>query len=137
MFWDEEVTPEDVDEIIEWTAREIYRYGMETAAILFLESYKPMSRVGASMGQVFLFPLLPLFGDNAIIKGDKAFQTFQEHENVEKLIQRLEDIAAHGIKPKEKKTETIEQKEGNQEGEGEKEGKPVQEKKGWRKYLPF
>ena len=134
MFWDEEVTPEDVDEIIEWTAREIYRYGMETAAILFLESYKPMSRVGASMGQVFLFPLLPLFGDNAIIKGDKAFQTFQEHENVEKLIQRLEDMAAHGIKPKEKKTETIEQKEGGKEGEEEK---PVQEKNGWRKYLPF
>ena len=133
MFWDEEVTPEDVDEIIEWTAREIYRYGMETAAILFLESYKPMSRVGASMGQVFLFPLLPLFGDNAIVKGDKFFRIFQEHENVEKLIQRLEDIAAHGIKPKEKKTETIEEKE----GEEEEEEKPVQEKNGWRKYLPF
>jgi len=133
MFWDEEITPKDVDEIIEWTAREIYRYGMETAAILFLESYKPMSRVGASMGQVFLFPLLPLFGDNAIIKGDKFFRIFQEHENVEKLIQRLEDIAAHGIKPGEKETETIEQNEGEKEGED----KPVQEKKGWRKYLPF
>lgn len=137
MFWDEEVTPEDVDEIIEWTARELYRYGMETAAILFLESYKPMSRVGASMGQVFLFPLLPLFGDNAIVKGDKFFRIFQEHENVEKLIQRLEDIAAHGIKSKEKKTETGEQKEGLEEWEEEKEEKPVQEKKGWRKYLPF
>jgi hypothetical protein len=137
MFWDEEVTPEDVDEIIEWTARELYRYGMETAAILFLESYKPMSRVGASMGQVFLFPLLPLFGDNAIVKGDKFFRIFQEHENVEKLIQRLEDIAAHGIKSKEKKTETGEQKEGLEEGGEEKEEKPVQEKKGWRKYLPF
>jgi hypothetical protein len=137
MFWDEEVTPEDVDEIIEWTAREIYRYGMETAAILFLESYKPMSRVGASMGQVFLFPLLPLFGDNAIVKGDKFFRIYQEHENVEKLIQRLENIAAHGIKPKKKMTEAIEQKEGGKEGEEEEEEKPVQEKKGWRKYLPF
>jgi hypothetical protein len=133
MFWDEELTPEDVDEVIEWTAREIYRYGMETAAILFLESFKPMSRVGASMGQVFLFPLLPLFGDNAIVKGDHFFQTFQEHENVEKLIQRLEDIAAHGIEPKEKKTDTKEKKE----DEEETEEKPVQEKKGWRKYLPF
>ena len=123
MFWDEDLTSEDVDDIVEWTAREIYRYGMETAAILFLESYKPMSRVGASMGQVFLFPLLPLFGDSAIVKGDKFFRTFQEHENVEKLIQRLEDMAAHGIEPKEKKEETEE--------------KPIQEKKGWRKYLPF
>lgn len=132
MFWDEEITPEDVDEIIEWTAREIYRYGMETAAILFLESYKPMSRVGASMGQVFLFPLLPLFGDSAIVKGDKFFRIYQEHENVEKLIQRLEDIAAHGIEPKEN---TI--KEERKEGEEETEDKPIQEKKGWRKYLPF
>jgi hypothetical protein len=132
MLWDNELTPEDIDEIIEWTAREIYRYGMETAAILFLESYKPMSRVGASMGQVFLFPLLPLFGDNAIVKGDKVFQTFQEHENVERLIQRLEDIAAHGIKPKEKKTEDVEKEEKQIEKERE-----VEEKKGWRKYLPF
>jgi hypothetical protein len=131
MFWDEELTTEDVDEIIEWTARELYRYGMETAAILFLESYKPMSRVGASMGQVFLFPFLPFFGDSAIVKGDKLFRTFQEHENVEKLILRLEEIAAHGIKPKEKKTETEEQNEGQKEGVEEK------EKKGWRKYLPF
>ena len=137
MFWDEELTPKDVDEIIEWTAREIYRYGMETAAILFLESYKPMSRVGASMGQVFLFPFLPFFGDNAVVKGDKLFRTFQEHENVEKLIQRLEEIAAHGIKPKERKTETEENNEGQKEGEEEKEKKPVEEKKGWRKYLPF
>ena len=133
MFWDEELTPEDVDGIIEWTAREIYRYGMETAAILFLESYKPMSRVGSSMGQVFLFPLLPMFGDSAIVKGDKFFRTFQEHENVEKLIQRLEDIAAHGIEPKENKAETIEQKK----EEEEMDEKPVQDKKGWRKYLPF
>ena len=133
MFWDEELTPEDVDEVIEWTAREIYRYGMETAAILFLESYKPMSRVGASMGQVFLFPLLPLFGDNAIVKGDQFFRTFQEHENVEKLIQRLEALAAHGIEPKKNKKETEERKE----GEEETEEKPVQEKKGCRKYLPF
>ena len=133
MFWDEELTPEDVDDIVEWTAREIYRYGMETAAILFLESYKPMSRVGSSMGQVFLFPLLPLFGDGAVVKGDKFFRTFQEHENVEKLIQRLEDMAAHGIEPKENKTETEEQEEGEKETEEE----PAQEKKGWRKYLPF
>jgi hypothetical protein len=132
MFWDEELTPEDVDEIIEWTAREIYRYGMETAAILFLESYKPMSRVGASMGQVFLFPLLPLFGDSAVVKGDKFFRTFQEHENTEKLIQRLEELAAHGIEPKEK---TI--KEEREEREEETEDKPTQEKNGWRKYLPF
>ena len=44
MFWDEELTPEEEEEIIEWTAREFYKYGLETAAILFLESFKPMTR---------------------------------------------------------------------------------------------
>jgi hypothetical protein len=133
MFWDEELTSEEEDEIIEWTARELYKYGMETAAILFLESYKPISRLGTSMGQVFFTPLLPVFGDKAMVKGDRLFKVFQEERNVERLIQKLEYITAHGITPTEKKEEKTEKKEKKLETEGEN----VKEKKGWRKYLPF
>ncbi|MCW4050258.1 MAG: hypothetical protein NWE89_11055 [Candidatus Bathyarchaeota archaeon] len=129
MFIDEEITPEEEEEIIEWVAREFYKYGLETAAILFIESYKPISRIGASMGQVFFTPLLPLFGDNAIIKGEKVFTFFQESSNVERLIQRLEEIAANGIEPKEKELKKSVKKE--------EEGKTSDERKGWRKYLPF
>jgi hypothetical protein len=125
MFWDEEITPEDTNEIIEWTARELYKYGLETAAILFIESYKPLSRVGSSMGQVFFTPLLPFLGDNAMIKGDKFFRIFQEKENVDRLIDRLEEISIKGLEPKEKNQ--------NIESSSEK----VSVKKGWRKYLPF
>ncbi|MBD3207769.1 hypothetical protein GF319_15675 [Candidatus Bathyarchaeota archaeon] len=128
MFWDEEIKPEDIEEIIEWTARELYKYGLETAAILFIESYKPISRVGSSMGQVFFYPLLPFLGDNAMVKGDKFFRIFQEKENVDKLIDRLEEISIKGIEPKvndQRKVST------NEISHGKK------EKKGWRKYLPF
>ena len=127
MFWDEEITPEDKDEIIEWTARELYRYGLETAAILFIESYKPLSRVGSSMGQVLITPLLPFLGDSAMIKGDKFLRIFQERENVDRLIDRLEEISIKGLDDKKD-----DQKQKDQEIVSNK-----KEKKGWRKYLPF
>ena len=77
MFWDEEIKPEEEEEIIEWVAQQLYRYGMETAAIMFLESLKPISRYGSSMGQMFVSPLLPFLGDNLMIKGDKALRFFE------------------------------------------------------------
>ena len=129
MFWDEELTPEEEEEIIEWTAKQLYKYGMETAAILFLESYKPMSRFGTSMGTVFFTPLMPLFGDNTAIRSQKVLRLFQEDKNVERLIQRLEEIASKGPESVNPNTTQVEKTE-----EIEDKSK---EKKGWRKYLPF
>lgn len=125
MFWDEELTPEEEDEIIEWTAREFYKYGMETAAIFFLESYKPMSRIGTSMGTVFFSPLMPLFGDNAAIRSQKVLKLFQDDKNVEKLIVRLEEIASKGLNP------------GSNDGKNKDPDLDAKKKKGWRKYIPF
>lgn len=132
MFWDEELTPEEEEEIIEWAARQFYKYGMETAAILFLESYKPISRLGTSMGTVFFTPLMPLFGDNTAIRSQKVMKLFQEGKNVEKLIQRLEEIATKGI-------HLEEDEEGSDTETDPPETPPedVEERKGWRKYLPF
>jgi hypothetical protein len=129
MFWDEEITPEEEEEIIEWIAREFYKYGLETAAIMFLESLKPISRYGSSMGQMFFSPLLPILGDNLMMKGDKAMRIFESDEKVEKLIQRLEDLAVNGL-PNE-----IEEKE--ETSNKEEENVVTEEKKGWRRFLPF
>ena len=129
MFWDEEVTPEDEDEVIEWIAQQLYKYGMETAAIMFLESLKPISRYGSSMGQMFVSPMLPFLGDNIMVKGDKAMRIFEDTQNVERLIQRLEDLAVNGLDPEQeikKESEYQEDKEA-----------PEEENKGWRRYLPF
>ena len=126
MFWDEELTTEEENEIIEWTARELYKYGMETAAILFLESFKPMSRLGTSMGTVFFTPLMPILGDNTAIRSQKVLKLFQEDRNVERLIVRLEEIASKGLNP-----------DSDNAGKNKKPTKDTDEKKGWRKYLPF
>ena len=129
MFWDEEITQEEEEEIIEWIAREFYKYGLETAGIMFLESLKPISRYGSSMGQIFISPMLPILGDNLMMKGDKAMRVFERDENVEKLIQRLEDMAVNGIE---------DEKETKEEPSNKEDEEVVTEKKkGWRRYLPF
>jgi hypothetical protein len=129
MFWDEEITPEEEEEIIEWIAREFYKYGLETAGIMFLESLKPISRYSSSMGQVFVSPLLPILGDNLMMKGDKAMRILEKDENVEKLIQRLEDMAVNGVEN---------EKETKEESSNKKDEEVVtEEKKGWRRFLPF
>lgn len=129
MFWDEEITQEEEEEIIEWIAREFYKYGLETAGIMFLESLKPISRYGSSMGQIFISPMLPILGDNLMMKGDKAMRVFERDENVEKLIQRLEDMAVNGIEDEKETKEEPSNKE--------YEEVVTEEKKGWRRYLPF
>lgn len=129
MFWDEEITQEEEEEIIEWIAREFYKYGLETAGIMFLESLKPISRYGSSMGQIFISPMLPILGDNLMMKGDKAMRVLERDENVEKLIQRLEDMAVNGIE---------DEKETKEEPSNKEDEEVVtEEKKGWRRYLPF
>ena len=129
MFWDMEVTPEEEEEYINKVAEKIHQYGMDVAAILMLESVKPLTWVGSQMGRFFLSPFLPAFGDTISMGGEKLFQVFEKHDNVEKLITRLEQLAQE---EKEKpKAEAVEP-EG---AEAESEGAP--QKKGWRRFLPF
>ncbi len=129
MFWDEELTPEEEEETIEWVAQEFYRYGLETAGIMLLESIKPLSRVGSSMGQVFISPLLPILGDNLMMKGDKTMRVFEKDGNVEKLIQRLENMAVNGVENE----NIVKEEPSNSEDVTE----VTEEKKGWRRFLPF
>lgn len=50
MYWDLEITPEDEEEMIRNIAEKIHKYGMEVAAILFIESVRPLTYIGAQMG---------------------------------------------------------------------------------------
>jgi hypothetical protein len=129
MFRDEEVTPDEESRVIEWAANEFHKYGLDAAAILFLESSKPLAFIGSQIGSVFVMPFLPFFGDSAYTNGDKFFKVFQKHDNVERLIKRLEELSDKG--PENGKTG---KPEGTMDKSGEKGG---EEKKGWRRYLPF
>ncbi|MEM3055662.1 MAG: hypothetical protein QW639_00330 [Candidatus Bathyarchaeia archaeon] len=121
MYWDVEVSPEEEEEIIRKAADLIHRYGMDVAAILFIESIKPLTYIGGQMGRFFLSPFLPAFGERIGRGGEKFFTVFEKRENVEKLLRLLEEKAKEEEKPKEER---------RPEAQGEK-------KRGWRRFLPF
>lgn len=121
MFRYIEVTPEEEEKIIRKAAEIIHNKGMDTAAIIFLETLKPVIFIGGQMGRFFLMPFLPFFGDRVYEGGEKFITTFEKRENVKKLTTLLEDILKKE-KEKEKKEQTTEK------------GQP---RRGWRRLLPF
>ena len=129
MFWDVEITPEDEEEIIKKAAETIHKYGMDVAAILMLESVKPLAYIGGQMGRLFVSPFLPALGENIGQGGEKLFRVFEKRDNVEKLITLLEEMAKEEDRVKE------ESKKAKKAQEAEAEEAP--QKKGWRKYFPF
>jgi hypothetical protein len=93
LIRDIKLTPEEEEEIINKVAKTIHVYGMETAAILMLETVKPLTYIGGQFGRFYLFPFLPAFGDTFYQQSEKIITVFEKRENVEKLIKRLEEIA--------------------------------------------
>ncbi|MCW3992602.1 MAG: hypothetical protein NWE79_07820 [Candidatus Bathyarchaeota archaeon] len=122
MFSNYEVTPEDEDEIIKRVAEEVHKRGMEIPAIIMLETINPMSFMGATMGRLFLSPILPALGEDLGMKGEIVLQVFEKHTNIEKLISLIEAMT------KEEKPKKAPTTEG---------GKEDKSKKGWRRFLPF
>ena len=129
MFWEIEVTPEDEEEMIKSAAEKIHKYGMDVAAILMLESVKPLTYIGGQMGRFFVSPFLPALGEKIGQSGEKFFTVFEKRENVEKLITLLEEMA----KEEDKMKEELKKAKKAQEAEAEE----TPQKKGWRRFLPF
>lgn len=132
MYYDIEVTPEDEDEMISKIAEKIHQYGLDVAAILMIESVKPLSFIGAQMGRFFVSPFLPALGENVGMSGEKLFQIFEKHENVEKLIKAVEELTQEEEERKKaEKAKRLEEKRAKIDA-GE-----APEKTGWRRFLPF
>src|SRR4030042_130048 len=92
-YGDLNLTEEEVDEVLRKTAEKIHLYGMETVAILTLESIKPVVYVGGELSRVVIAPFLPALGPQYDTLGDKLITIFENRKNIEKLIQMLEKIA--------------------------------------------
>jgi len=122
LLWDDEVTPEDEEEMIRNAAENIHKYGMDVPAIMMLETVKPLVYIGGQMGLLFISPFLPIFGENVGRGGEKFFATFEKRENVEKLIRLLEK------KDEEEDPERLKEEQATEE---------THPKKGWRRFLPF
>lgn len=145
MYYDVDITPELEAEYIEKVAKKIHEYEMETAAILLLESSKPLVWVGGEMGRFFITPFVPILSDKWGVISEKAFLIFEKRENIEKLIKRMEQLVQEEDDKKRAEKKAAKEKAKLEESEkmkAESTSPPgaVQsdaEKKGWRKYLPF
>lgn len=62
LYWDDEITPDEEEEMIRKIAEKVHEYGMDVPVILFLESVKPLSYIGSQMGRMFVSPFLPILG---------------------------------------------------------------------------
>lgn len=131
MYWDIEVTPEDEEEMIRKIAQKIHAYGLDVAAILAIESIKPLSYIGTQMGRFFVSPFLPILGDDLGITGEKFLTIFENRDNVEKLIVAVEELSRE--KEERKKAEKAKKLEEKRSGTETSEAP----KKGWRRFFPF
>jgi hypothetical protein len=140
LYYDVEITPELEAEYIEKAAQKIHEQEMETAAILLLESSKPLVWVGGEMGRFFITPFVPILSDKWGVISEKFFLVFEKRENVERLLKRLEELAQEDeTKKREEKQAAKEAKKREAESASIESGntQPAEEKKGWRKRLPF
>ncbi len=136
MYYDVEITPELETEYIEKVAQKIHEQEMETAAILLLESSKPLVWVGGEMGRFFITPFVPIISDKWGVTSEKFFLVFEKRENIERLLKRLEELSQED--EDKKRAEKEARKKAEQEKVVAESGaQPQDEKKGWRKYLPF
>jgi hypothetical protein len=92
LYFDEPISEEEEEKIIEEVANFIHVRGLETAAILFLESSKPLAHIGVGMSRLFVAPFLPIFGDDGDIFGNKMMNLLEKRKNIEKLISRIEEL---------------------------------------------
>jgi len=82
------LSPERKKELIDKIASWIVENHWETAAILFLESFKPMRIMGSQFAIFFGAPWLPLFGG----WGTDAIALLQDKDSLENLLKRIEEL---------------------------------------------
>jgi hypothetical protein len=139
-FDETELTEEEVDEIIEKAAEKIRKYGMETFAILTLESVKPIVYIGGEMSRLMISPFLPALGPNANELGENLINVFEERKNVEKLITILEEMASGEYGKEEDEQEAGAPEEGKEKPDADEasdEQAEQKKRKSWRDWLPF
>jgi len=85
-------------ELIEKVAKKIVDSELEAAAIMILQSIKPLIWIGGELAYFYLAPFLPLLDT----KGYDFLDTFEKRENIERLIKRVERLHKEQAREKEK-----------------------------------
>jgi len=121
-------TEEEMEATIEKIAKLIDKYDLEAVAVLFFESVKPLTPMGAALSRVFVAPWLHLIGINT----RHVINTLEEPKNIEKLLKRIEERENEKRKAR-KEAKTEEKKDIVQK----KEEAEAKSKRGWRRFLPL
>jgi hypothetical protein len=86
-----ELSPERAENLIEKLAHWIVDHRLETPAIMFLESVKPLSFIGSQMWLMYGVPMLGIVVDERLTS--EFGLLFENREHVEALIQKTEKMA--------------------------------------------
>lgn len=82
-----ELEPDEEKAIIDREAELIVNNNFETAAILFLETFKFAAYMGGTFARVFLAPILPLLGEKAY----DYISVYEKRENIERLLDKIKE----------------------------------------------
>lgn len=92
-LWDEPLTPDERERILDAAAEAVVRRGLQTPALFALEMHRPFGFV-ASQGLIVLGPLLgPLVG---IERLQNAARLLREPGAFDAIITRIEERSAQG-----------------------------------------
>jgi hypothetical protein len=86
-FWKDELAPEEEEALIERFVEEIRKRKLETPAILFLESHKPLGGLAAQASIAFSPFLVPFLGFDNV---NNYSRLLAKRENIEEMLRRLE-----------------------------------------------
>ncbi|HWD38593.1 MAG TPA: hypothetical protein VG944_07070 [Fimbriimonas sp.] len=86
-LWNEELTEEQEEELLDRAANTIERRKLTTPAIMFLEMHKPLAFIGANAAVAFSPFLVPVLGFDTV---NDYSRLLKKPQNVERLLQRLE-----------------------------------------------
>jgi len=89
----QDLDAEEANDFIDKIAKKLVDIGMEAPAILVLESARPLSFIGSQMGRAMIAPWFGIFGWGAMTKADNYMEIFEDSKNIEKLVQRIEELA--------------------------------------------
>jgi hypothetical protein len=86
-FWEDEVSEEETEKLLNKAADEIRKRQLEGPAILFFEMHKPLSNVFAHAGAAFAPFMVPVLGYDFV---HQYSSILRKRDNVERLIDLIE-----------------------------------------------
>jgi hypothetical protein len=86
-FWKDELDEQEEEALIEKAANEIRKRRLELPAMLFLESHKPLSYIGANASVVFAPFLVPFLGFDAV---NNYSRLMSRRDNIDRLLDKLD-----------------------------------------------